>query len=102
MVSYNIWHIQNMGNDILDNKSMLGDKMRDNKWSDFVVYNKGWLRWNNGELIIFGGEINKTERELKSLMKWELEKDDKIIWVKDLPIDIKKQYLNQIKEKNDN
>ena len=35
-------------------------------------------------------------------MKWELEKDDKIIWVKDLPIDIKKQYLNQIKEKNDN
>lgn len=27
MVSYNIWHIQNMGNDILHNKSMLGDKM---------------------------------------------------------------------------
>ena len=29
--------------------------MKDNKWSDFLVYNKGFLRWNypNGDLIIF-------------------------------------------------
>ena len=73
--------------------------MKDNKWSDFLVYNKGFLRWNypNGDLIIFSDETNKSDKQLID-ERCELQKDDKIIWIKDLPKEIKKEYLKQIEK----
>lgn len=73
--------------------------MKDNKWSDFLVYNKGFLRWNypNGDLIIFSDETNKSDKQLID-ERCELQKDDKIIWTKDLPKEIKKEYLKQIEK----
>tara|TARA_R100000781_G_C3988179_1_gene95967 strand:+ start:80 stop:301 length:222 start_codon:yes stop_codon:yes gene_type:complete len=69
-----------------------------NKWSDFLVYNKGFLRWNypKGDLIIFSDETNKSDKQLID-ERCELQKDDKIIWVDDLKGKIKKEYLKQIK-----
>ena len=73
--------------------------MKDNKWSDFLVYNKGFLRWNypNGDLIIFSDETNKSDKQLID-ERCELQNDDKIIWTKDLPKEIKKEYLKQIEK----
>ena len=70
-----------------------------NKWNDFLVYNKGFLRWNypKGDLIIFSDETNKSDKQLID-ERCELQKDDKIIWTKDLPKEIKKEYLKQIEK----
>ena len=39
------------------------------KWSDFLVYNKGWVRWNypNGELIIFSDNVNKSDEQITKI-----------------------------------
>ena len=36
--------------------------MKKDIWSDFLVHNKGWLRWEypNGELIIFSDKAIET------------------------------------------
>ena len=69
--------------------------------SDFLVHNKGWLRWEypNGELIIFSDNTNKSNTQIIN-ERCELNKDDKIIWVKDLPINILSEYKEQIIKEN--
>ena len=73
--------------------------MNYNKWSDFLVYNNGWLRWEypNGELIIFSDNTNKSKIQIIN-ERCDLQKNDKIIWVKDLPKNILNEYKKQIKE----
>jgi len=73
--------------------------MKDSKWSDFLVYNKGFIRWSypKGDLIIFSDEITKSDKELIE-ERCELQKYDKIIWVDDLKGKIRKEYLEQVKE----
>ena len=90
--------------------------MKKNKWSDFLVYNdnlknaivRNWrndniiknkdefMRWHDQSFIIFSSETNKSREQI--IEEEELCKDDKIIWVDDLKGNIKKEYLNQIKE----
>ena len=71
-----------------------------NNWSDFLVYNKGWLRWSypDGELIIFSDNTSKSNKQLID-ERCELQKDDEIVWINDLPSNIKKEYLRQINYK---
>ena len=91
--------------------------MNNNKWNDFLVYNDnlknatirnwrndkiiknkdGFMRWYDQSLIIFSSEMNKSTKQI--IEEEELQKDDNIIWVDDLPKEIKKEYLKQIERK---
>ena len=91
--------------------------MNNNKWNDFLVYNDnlknatirnwrndkiiknkdGFMRWYDQSLIIFSSEMNKSTKQI--IEEEELQKDDNIIWVDDLPKEIKKEYLKQIEVK---
>jgi hypothetical protein len=86
------------------------------KYSDFLVYNDNlknatignwkndniiknkdrFMRWYDQSLILFSSEINKSTKQI--IKEAELQKDDKIIWVKDLPKNILNEYKKQIQE----
>ena len=87
------------------------------EWSDFLVYNDnlkgeiyytghnglreyfegdGWLRFCDETFTICSSEMSKTRGEI--IKDHELHKDDKIVWVKDLPKDILSEYQKQIEE----
>ena len=70
------------------------------KYSDFLVFNKtdfnGYERWKNNELVIYTSKINNKDCFIK--LEHGLQKNDKIIWVKDLPKNILNEYKKQIQE----
>ena len=90
--------------------------MRNEEWSDFLVYNNnlkratirtssnkntiknkdGFMRWNDQTLIIFSSDINESNEEI--IRKNALRESDKIVWVKDLPKDVLAEYQKQIEE----
>lgn len=87
------------------------------KWSDFLVYSDNlknaivrncrndktiknkdcFMRWFDQSLIIFSSKTNKSIEEI--IKENELQKDDEIVWIDDLPSNIKKEYLRQINYK---
>ena len=87
------------------------------KWSDFLVYSDNlknaivrncrndktiknkdcFMRWFDQSLIIFSSKTNKSIEEI--IKENELQKDDEIVWINDLPSNIKKEYLRQINYK---
>ena len=75
--------------------------------NDFLVYNNskdkgfvdskdGYMRWNDGTLVIHSFEEGQTEEEI--IAEHELDNSDKIIYATKFSKEIKAELIKQIKE----
>lgn len=84
-------------NDFLVYNDNLKNATVGNWKNNTIIKNKDrFMRWYNQSLIIFSSEINKSTKQI--IEEEELQKNDKIIWIKDLPKNILNEYKKQIQE----